>query len=82
MGDTTRSLARVVHQHVQNDMENMSREKSILVKFKIITKDENLQDRRSDAANKFLPIFLIKLLKSLRKKTKMDNTTPLWKWLI
>ena len=77
MGDTTRSLARVVHQHVQNDMENMSREKSILVKFKIITKDENLQDRRSDAANKFLPIFLIKLLKSLRKKTKMDNTTPL-----
>ena len=77
MGDTTRSLARVVHQHVQNDMENMSREKSILVKFKIITKDENLQDRRSDAANKFLPIFLIKWLKSLRKKTKMDNTTPL-----
>ena len=82
MGDTTRSLARVVYQHVQNDMENMSKEKSILVKFKIITKDENLQDRRSDAANKFLPIFLIKLLKSLRKKTKMDNTTPLWKWLI
>ena len=70
MGDTTRSLARVVYQHVQNDMENMSKEKSILVKFKIITKDENLQDQRSDAANNFSANFSHQMTEKSEKENQ------------
>ena len=44
MGDTPRSFSGVVQLHVRKGVEKMSEEQSILVKFKIMSGDDNLRD--------------------------------------